>query len=128
MKPKPPKSFKDLWVWQRSVALVLDIHALTEHVPHNDPSGAIRHLRRSAVAIPARIARGVGIGRYGSYVRCLLAAYGLTLEVETALHIARELKLISDQGAARALVTNEEIAQMLVSMVTSLEMLRESDV
>ncbi|MGQ0642117.1 MAG: four helix bundle protein [Gemmatimonadaceae bacterium] len=127
MKPKPPKSHRDLWVWQRSVALVLDIHGITQHVPYNEPSGTLRHLCRSAVSIPSRIARGVGIGRYGSYIRCLLSAYGFTLEVETALHIAREIKLISDADAARALVTNEEIAQMLVSMVSSLEMLREPE-
>ena len=127
MKPRPPESFRNLWVWQRGVEFVLAIYEITKDVPHNDASGVVPQLRRAALQIPTKIARGVGIGRYGDWVRCLLAAYGSTLEIETALHIARELKLVSEQAAAQALLTNDEIAQMLVSMVTSLQLPQESE-
>jgi four helix bundle protein len=125
MAPKPPSSFKDLWVWQRSVAHVLAIYQITKHVPYPDPSGVVRQLRRAAISIPARIARGVGIGRHRDYVRCLLAAYGFTLEIETGLHMARELGLVSQQSTAAALLTNDEIAQMLISMLTAMQMPQE---
>ncbi len=127
MKPRPPQSFRNLWVWQRGVEFALAIYEITKDVPHSDSSGVVPHLRRAALQIPTKIARGVGIGRYGDWVRCLLAAYGSTLEIETVLHIARELNLVSKQAAAQALVTNDEIAQMLVSMVTSLQMPQESE-
>jgi four helix bundle protein len=116
------RSFKDLWVWQRSVALVLDVYTTTDAIPRGDASGIVRQLRRAVTAIPVKIARGVGIGRCSAYVRCLLTAYGCTLEVETAVHVARELNLISADAADRLLLTNDEVGQMLVSMVSALQL------
>jgi len=128
MKPRAPRSFKDLWVWQRGMALALDIFKLTEQAAPNDRSGVVVGLRRSAIAIPVSVARGYGIGSRGAFVRALLRAYGRTEEVETQLHIATELGIVARGAVDKARLSNDEISQTLLNMLTSFPHAPEFDV
>jgi len=119
MKPSVPGSFKDLWVWQRSLALVLEVLTMSQPVFDADQSGALRELCSCAVRIPAKIARAVAMTGHRMYTTSLMNAYGYTQEVETHLKIAGEIGLISREAADRAQLTNDEVAQMLVSMLNS---------
>jgi four helix bundle protein len=119
MKQHVPGSFKDLWVWQRSLSLVLEVNAITQPVYDDDRSGALRELCSSVVRIPAKIARAVAMHGHRMYVSSLLNAYGYTQEVETHLRIASEIGIIPRAAADRAQLTNDEVAQMLLSMLYS---------
>ncbi|HEY7568506.1 MAG TPA: four helix bundle protein [Gemmatimonadaceae bacterium] len=128
MKPRAPKSFKDLWVWQQGMALTLAIHKLTEQAAPADKSGVVIQLRRSAIAVPVNVARGHGIGRPGAFVRALLRAYGATQEIETQLHIASELGIVAPGAADGVRLSNDEISQVLLNMLTSFPLAHGFDV
>ena len=51
-------TFRDLRVWQKSHAWVLDIYRLTGRFPKHELFGLTSQLRRAAVSIPANIAEG----------------------------------------------------------------------
>jgi len=57
-KRAPAKSFRDLEVWQRAHAFVLDVYALTRSLPSEERFGLTHQFRRAAVSIPANIAEG----------------------------------------------------------------------
>ena len=52
------KSYKDLLVWQKSMALVKDIYGVTRSFPQDEPFGLVSQLRRAAVSVPSNIAEG----------------------------------------------------------------------
>jgi len=110
------------------MALALDIFKLTEQAAPNDRSGVVVGLRRSAIAIPVSVARGYGIGSRGAFVRALLRAYGRTEEVETQLHIATELGIVARGAVDKARLSNDEISQTLLNMLTSFPHAPEFDV
>lgn len=57
--PQPPaKNFRDLVVWQKSHALVLEVYKLTRTLPKEELFGLTSQMRRSAVSVPANIAEG----------------------------------------------------------------------
>ncbi len=50
--------FKDLKVWQRSHALVLNLYKLTAKFPGEERFGLVLQLRRAAASVPTNIAEG----------------------------------------------------------------------
>jgi four helix bundle protein len=52
------KSFKDLVVWQKAHAYVLDIYKMTEEFPKSELFGLTSQMRQAAISIPANIAEG----------------------------------------------------------------------
>ena len=58
MTKQPAQTFKDLIVWQKSHALVLEVYKLTRQLPKEELFGLVSQMRRAAVSIPANIAEG----------------------------------------------------------------------
>ena len=52
------RSFKDLIVWQKAHAFVLEVYKLSEKFPKSEIYGLTSQLRKAAVSIPANIAEG----------------------------------------------------------------------
>ena len=48
------QSFRELRVWQRSHALVLEVYHLSEAFPASERFGVVPPLRRAAVSVPTR--------------------------------------------------------------------------
>jgi 23S rRNA-intervening sequence protein len=53
-------SYKDLVVWQKSIAMVTEIYRATQSFPREETYGLTSQLRRSAVSVASNIAEGQG--------------------------------------------------------------------
>jgi four helix bundle protein len=54
------RHFRDLLVWQKSMALARDIYKVTAPLPQDEIFGLRSQMRRAAVSIPSNIAEGHG--------------------------------------------------------------------
>ncbi len=88
-------SYKDLIVWQKSIALVKEIYRLTAHFPKEEQFGITSQLRRAAISIPSNIAEGYGRRTLKERQQFYIMAYGSALEIETQLLISKDLDLAS---------------------------------
>ncbi|HUN24482.1 MAG TPA: four helix bundle protein [Anaerolineales bacterium] len=76
------KSFRDLLVWQRSVALATEIYRVTNNFPKSESFALTSQIRRSAVSVPSNIAEGNMRGSK-EYRYFLSIALGSLAELET---------------------------------------------
>ena len=85
------QSFKDLVVWQRAIALTIDIYKLTAKFPEGEKFGLTSQMRRAAVSIASNISEGYGRATRGEYIQFVGHARGSCSEVETQIVIAKAL-------------------------------------
>ena len=52
------QSYRDLVVWKKSMALVVDVYRSTQAFPRTETYGLVSQLRRAAVFVPSNIAEG----------------------------------------------------------------------
>ena len=90
--------FRDLLAWKRGMMLVKEVYALTETFPEAGQGGLAGELRRSAVAVPSRVASGEGRMTDDEFVDCLSEARGAALEAATQLTLAEELGYATEDG------------------------------
>ena len=110
------KSYKDLLVWQKSMALVKDIYGVTRSFPQDEPFGLVRQLRRAAVSVPSNIAEGQSRHASGEFVQFLSHAEGSLAELETQILIAVDLDFCNKEGSESSLAQIEELQRMLNSL------------
>ena len=80
-------SYKDLIVWQKSIALVKLIYQLTATFPPDEKFGIISQMRRAAVSVPSNIAEGQARRTTGDYIGFVSISEGSLVELETQLII-----------------------------------------
>ena len=114
-------SYKDLVVWQKSVALVTIIYRMSREFPREELYALTSQLRRSAVSVPSNIAEGWGRKSTKEYIQFLKIARGSLFEMETQIIIARNLDYIKDIACEQLLSDTEEIGKMTNALVNSLE-------
>ncbi len=113
------QGFRDLGVWQKSMALTERIYALSATLPREETYGLTSQLRRAAVSIPSNIAEGKGIGGLG-YARHLKIALGSEAELQTQLELAKRLKLLSVDDAKALIADAAEVGRMLRGLIQAL--------
>ena len=64
-----PKSYKDLLVWQKSLAMVKLIYELTRSFPQDERFGLVTQMRRAAVSVPSNIAEGQSRHTSGEFLQ-----------------------------------------------------------
>ncbi len=118
------KSYKDLLVWQKGIALVKKIYLLTRVFPHDEKFGLVAQMRRAAVSIPSNIAEGQARHTRREFVQFLSHSEGSVAELETQLILSVELGYCTspDTQEARSLVT--ELSKMLDSLRRKLDVSR----
>src|SRR5438128_11380212 len=114
------RSYKDLDVWQKSMALAEDCYRATSEFPRDEIYGMTSQIRRAAVSIPANIAEGYGRDQTGSFIQFLRIAQGSAREVETHLILSGRIRLLRDDVRDRLLDECESISKMLRSMIRAL--------
>ncbi|MGA3056004.1 MAG: four helix bundle protein [Candidatus Korobacteraceae bacterium] len=116
----PLRSYRELVVWQKAIALVIDVYSITKGFPRDEIYGLTSQLRRSAVSIPSNIAEGQGRATKGEFVQFLCHARGSLFEVETQIVMAKELGYIAPEAEERVTVQVTEVARILNGLLTSL--------
>jgi four helix bundle protein len=110
------KSYQDLLVWQKSMALVKDTYRRTRSFPQDERFGLVSQLRRAAVSVPSNIAEGQSRHTSGEFVQFLSHAEGSLAEMETQILISVDLDFCSKEEANQALAQIEELQRMLNSL------------
>jgi four helix bundle protein len=114
------QSYRDLTVWQKAVALVVEVYSLTRQFPREELYGLTSQLRKAAVSVSSNIAEGSGRGTTKDLQNFLSMARGSVKEVESEILVSIRLGFVSDEQAKRALALTDEISRMLVRLRAAL--------
>jgi four helix bundle protein len=116
-----PKSYRDLIVWQKAMALARRAYELSEELPKSEAYGLLTQIRRAAVSVPSNIAEGHGRLNDG-YMRQLLGtARGSLFELQTQMELARDLRYLNEDAVARMMAQSEEVARLINGLLAKLE-------
>ena len=110
---KPAQSYRDLLVWQKSMALAKDIYKITTGFPSEEKFGLISQMRRAAVSVPSNLAEGQARNTTGEFVQFISHAEGSLAELDTQLTLAVELNFLSAERAEGCLESIAELRRML---------------
>lgn len=88
------KTFRDIVAWQKGVQLAKAIYKATAQMPPEERFGLTSQIRRAAVAVPSNIAEGYGRESKADFLRFLRTARGSLYELQTQIHLSRELELL----------------------------------
>lgn len=114
------KSYRDLEVWNRAHALVLEMYRLTNPFPRSEQFGVVSQIRRAAYSIPANIAEGFGRRSTRELLQFISFANGSLEELRYFLLLSRDLRYLSPVDFANLEKDLKAIAQMLEALARSL--------
>ena len=130
MEGKPARrtvsSFEDLEVYQKLLALHLEVSALTLRFPRYEQFELASQLRRSSNAIPAYIAEGWNNKHLSIYLEAINRAFGELQETRHHLTVAARKGHLSPQEGRSLAARYFECASMLRGLERSLKRLYES--
>ena len=115
------QSYRDLYVWQKAMDLVVETYSLVKLLPREENYALSAQMRRAVVSIPSNIAEGHQRSSKKDYIRFLYIAGGSNAELETQLLICQKLNYLSQEQTETALKLCEEISRMLSSLIKKLE-------
>jgi four helix bundle protein len=113
MNTNSTRSYKDLVVWQKGIALAKLVYQLTKNFPSEEKFGLVAQMRRAAVSIPSNIAEGQARHTTGEFIQFISHAEGSVAELDTQLILSIELKFCRDAGAEPAFELIAELRRML---------------
>ena len=113
MKANTTRSYKDLVVWQKGIALAKLAYRLTESFPSAEKFGIVAQMRRAAVSIPSNIAEGQARRTTGEFVQFISHAEGSVAELDTQLILSIELKFCNGTATDSTFALISEIRRML---------------
>jgi four helix bundle protein len=113
MKTNTTRSYKDLVVWQKGIAVAKLVYALTRTFPSAEKFGFVAQMRRAAVSVPSNIAEGQARHTTGGFIQFISHAEGSVAELDTPLILSIELKFCSSGTAEPAFVLIAELRRML---------------
>ncbi|WP_454980616.1 four helix bundle protein [Capnocytophaga haemolytica] len=113
------KSYKELVVWQKSMALVTAVYQISSKFPQSELFGITNQMRRSAISIPSNIAEGFGRNSSQDYLRFLYIARGSLYEMETQIQIAVSLGFTTHHAEIINMI--DEVGKMLNATITKIK-------
>jgi four helix bundle protein len=112
--------FKKLLVWQKALALALNVDRVCKKIRNAQYASLRNQLFRAAASIPANIAEGRRQESDKEFARFLRYALNSSSELESHLILARGCQAISD-GDFRSLVSQTiRVRKMLYALLRSL--------
>jgi four helix bundle protein len=119
---------KDLDVWKKSMALVLDVYKSTQNFPTHELYGLTSQMRRSAVSIPSNIAEGAARNSEKEFIRFLYISLGSLAELETQLIIAHELKYLQDGFEHKIIAIKKMLNGLIAALYKRSYMVHEGEI
>ena len=113
--------YKDLIVWQKAIALSIEIYRLVKLLPKFETYGLADQMRRAVVSIPSNIAEGKGRNSAREFVHFLSIARGSQKELETQIYLCTQLEYFTDEDASAAFNLCEEVGKMLNALIIKLQ-------
>jgi four helix bundle protein len=119
-------SFRDLGVWQAAMDLAVAVYRETKNFPLEERYGLRAQIRDAATSVPSNIAEGHSRSRTGAYLQHLSIASGSLAELDTRIELARRLRLLPDDAAARLVERMRRLGRMLGSLIRSMARLERT--
>lgn len=113
------KSYKELELWQVSMALVVEVYKVTNEFPKEELYSLTSQIRRSVISIPSNIAEGSSRKGTKEFIQYLWISNGSLSEFETQIEIAFRLDYINSIDYMIEKV--KHIRKMLLGLIKSLE-------
>ncbi|MBC8465253.1 MAG: four helix bundle protein [Parcubacteria group bacterium] len=118
---KKSRSYEDLIVWQKSIALTKDIYTITSSFRDTERYGLISQMRRAAIFISSNIAEGQRRNTKKDFVYFLHIAYGSAAELKTEMIIAHTLDYVDSERVSHMKELIEEIERILNTFISTLK-------
>ena len=115
------KTYRDLLVWQKAMALVTEVYRLSKSFPTDEVYGLTAQIRRCAISIPSNIAEGYGRKATSDYIRFLRIGIGSLYELQTQIEISLNLGYLKQNAFDVLYESSREIERMLSSLIKKLE-------
>jgi len=112
---------KDLAVWQKSMALAVEVYALSKHMPRGEIFGLTSQMRRAAVSVPSNTAEGAARHTTREFLAFLYIARGSLAELETQLRLTHAIGYLPDDLVSPALASTDEVGRLLTSVIAGLK-------
>jgi len=110
------RSYRDLLIWQKGMALAKQIYAMTRAFPGDERFGLTAQMRRAVVSVPSNIAEGQARHGRREFVQFLSHAEGSLAELDTQLTLAVELGYCRPSDADGSVATVTELQKMKASL------------
>jgi len=113
--------FRDVLVWQKSMALAKDVYNATTLLPKDEMFGLRSQMRRAAVSVPSNIAEGHG--RLSDHLLrvFLTQARGSLYELETQIQLSQDLQFLPTEQAEPMMDQCKTISRMLNGLLSVLK-------
>ncbi len=115
------RHYRDLIAWQKAMALVRSVYALTGAFPPDERFGLTVQMRRSAISVPSNIAEGHGRLSDRALRMFLGNARGSLFELETQALLAADLGFAKQDQVSSLLEQSAEVARILNGLLRTLE-------
>ena len=110
------RSYRDLLIWQKGMALAKQIYAMTRAFPSDERFGLTAQMRRAVVSVPSNIAEGQARHGRREFVQFLSHAEGSLAELDTQLALAVELGYCHPSDADGSVAIVAELQKMIASL------------
>jgi four helix bundle protein len=107
------RSYKDLLVWQKGMALAKGIYGITRPFPNEEKFGLVSQMCRAAVSIPSNIAEGQARHTTKEFILFISHAEGSVAELGTQLMLAVDLAFCVPRKAEEAFAVISDLRNML---------------
>ena len=112
--------FKDLRVWQHSMAICKDIYKILRLLPIEERFALADQIRRCTISVPSNIAEGQRRGSDKEFLHFLSISRGSLAELHTQLLLCINLEYVSESEITPIINELEEIDKMLNGLMQSI--------
>ncbi|MGD0802434.1 MAG: four helix bundle protein [Terracidiphilus sp.] len=115
-----PKSYRELIVWQKAMALARRAYELSQCLPKSEAYGLLTQIRRAAVSVPSNIAEGHGRLTDLQFRHFLGNARGSLYEMQTQLELASDLGYLNEILVRELMDQGVEVARLINGLISSM--------